>query len=265
MRVAVCIKQVPKNMDILMDKERGTLVREGNSSIINPYDLIALETALRIKESVEGEVISITMGPESAKEIIRESYTLGVDEGVILSDKLFSGADVFATSYTLSEGIKKIGEIDVVVCGKQTIDGDTSQVGQGIAKHLGIPHIYNVTKILDVKKESLIVEQDLGREILTVVIKTPCVLIMAKNSYTPRIASLKLKLSAKKKEVRVLTASDIGRSNKETRNYSFGLKGSPTKVVKANSISKNMINKNIIKESLEVTTDSIWKSVLKRS
>lgn len=261
MKVVVCIKQVPKNMDVLMDKERGTLVRENKKAVINPYDLVALEAGLVIKDFIKGEVIALTMGPESAQEIIRESYTMGIDEGVILSDKAFSGADVFATSYTLSEGIKKIGEVDVVICGKQTIDGDTSQVGQGIAEHLEIPHVYNVTEIINVKKEKLIVKQELDKEVLIVAIKTPCVLIMSKNAYRPRIASLKLKLSSKKKEVKIFNLLDI----EKTKNYDFGLKGSPTKVIKSYSLPKKIKDKNVINEKLETTIDLLWNSIVKKS
>ena len=129
MKILVCIKQVPGTNKVEVDEQTGALKRDGVDSKLNPYDLYAIETALRIREKTGGSVTALTMGPLQAEAVIREAYMMGVDEGFLISDKKFAGADVLATSYTLFMGIKTIGEFDIVVCGKQTTDGDTGQVG----------------------------------------------------------------------------------------------------------------------------------------
>ena len=131
MHIIVCIKQVPDARQVKIDPETNTLIRDGVESIINPYDLYALEEALRLKERQGGTVTALTMGPPQAEEALREAVAYGADEAVLLSDRAFAGADTWATTYTLARGIEKIGAFDLVLCGKQAMDGDTAQVGPG--------------------------------------------------------------------------------------------------------------------------------------
>ena len=152
MNIIVCIKQVPDTSEIRIDPETNTLVREGVPSIINPFDMYAIEEALRIKEKFGGKVSVISMGPPQVEDALREAISLGADEAIQLCDRAFAGSDTLATSYILAKGIEKIGEFDLIICGKQAIDGDTAQVGPGISVHLNIPQIAYVRKIEEVKE-----------------------------------------------------------------------------------------------------------------
>ena len=151
MNIIVCIKQVPDTTKVKIDPETNTLVREGVESIINPFDIYALEEAIRLKEKIGGNVTVLTMGPPQAAEVLREAIAMGADDVYLLSDKAFAGADTLATSYTLSKGIEKVGQFDLIICGKQTMDGDTAQVGSEIAQKLGIPVVTYVSKIEDIE------------------------------------------------------------------------------------------------------------------
>ena len=167
MNIIVCLKQVPDSTKVRLDPVTHTLIREGVESIINPYDLYALEAALRLKDSVGGKVTLLSMGPPQAETALREALSLGADEAVLLCDRAFAGADTWATSYTLSQAVRKIGQFDLVVCGKQAIDGDTAQVGPGLAERLDIPHVAFVRKA-ELAGSALAVERlsDEGFEIL---------------------------------------------------------------------------------------------------
>ena len=153
----VAVKQVPDTTQVKVDPETGTLVREGIPFIINPFDTHAVETALQLKDKYGGKVIAITMGPPNAKETLRRCLSLGVDDAILVSDRAFGGADTLATSLVLAETIRKISEkfgpVDMVICGKQTIDGDTAQVGPGIAMRLGFSQLTLVDQIMDVDPE----------------------------------------------------------------------------------------------------------------
>jgi len=226
LKIVVCIKQVPANNKIMIDEEKGILLREGTLMKINPYDLVALEAALQIKEKFQGTITSISMGPKSAKEIIVLSYAMGVDEGILLTDSRFAGADVYATSLTLSKGISMIGKYDLLICGRQTTDGDTGQVAPAIAEHLGITHIYGVTSIDKIEGEYIFVSQRIGNKIMYVKVRMPCVLIIAKDAYKPRLPSLRLKLEARRKEIKILSFDDMNDINPKK----YGLDGSPTQI-----------------------------------
>ena len=154
MNIVVCIKQVPDTTDVRIDPATNTLIREGVPSIINPFDMYAIEEALRLREKLGGKVTVISMGPPQVIDALREAISMGVDDAVLLSDRAFAGADTWATSYTLSMGIRKMGGADVILCGKQAIDGDTAQVGPGVAEFLDIPQVTYVKKIeqIDDKK-----------------------------------------------------------------------------------------------------------------
>lgn len=226
MEILVCIKQVPGTSKVEVDEKTGVLKRDGIDSKMNPYDLYALETALKIKEEVGGKVTVISMGPPQAKSVIKEAYMMGADEGVLLSDRKFAGADVLATSYTISQGIKKAGNFDLILCGKQTTDGDTAQVGPEMAEYLNIPHVANVRKLIEVKEESVVIEMDMPNTLEIADVKFPCLLTVEKDIFEPRLPSYKKKIETKDREIRVYGLNDFEDKNENM----YGLNGSPTQV-----------------------------------
>ncbi|WP_300347780.1 electron transfer flavoprotein subunit beta/FixA family protein [Clostridium sp.] len=226
MRLMVCIKQVPGTSKVEVDEKTGVLKRDGVDSKMNPYDLYALETALRIKERKGGEIKVISMGPPQAMEVIREAYAMGADEGTLVSDRKFAGADVLATSYTLSQGVRKCGDFDIILCGKQTTDGDTAQVGPEMAEYLGIPHVANVRSILEVNDDFIKVEMDMPNTIEVLDVKYPCLLTVDKDIFQPRLPSYKKKVETKDREISVVSLIDF--EDKDEKKY--GLNGSPTQV-----------------------------------
>ena len=164
MEILVCIKQVPGSNKVEVDPVTGVLKRNGADSKMNPYDLYALECGMKLKEQYGGRVSVITMGPPPAATIIREAFAMGADEGALVSDRAFGGADVLATSYTLAQGIKKMGKFDVIICGLQTTDGDTAQVGPEVSEALDIPCVCNVAKIDKVEDNAIFVDMEMAHE-----------------------------------------------------------------------------------------------------
>jgi electron transfer flavoprotein beta subunit len=227
MNIIVCIKQVPDTTNIRIDPETNTLVRSGVQSIINPFDAYAIEEAIRLREKFGGLVTIVTMGPPQAEEALREAISLGADEAVLVSDRAFAGSDTWATSYTLSKTIQKIGKFDMIICGKQAIDGDTAQVGPGIAAFLDIPQITFVKKIEDIKDSLMRAERMTEEGYDIVESPLPCLITVVKEINEPRLPSLKGKMRAKKAEIKKLEAKDL-----DADPDLLGLKGSPTKVVK---------------------------------
>lgn len=226
MKIVVCIKQVPSSNQVQVDPITGVLLREGIETKLNPYDLYALETGVQIKKILNSELLVISMGPPQAIESIYESYSLGVDKGVLLSDKKFAGSDVLATSYTLSQGIKTFGDIDIIICGKQTTDGDTAQVGPEIAEYMNIPHVTNVNKIIEMTHDYIIVEADMGDTIEKQKIPYPCLITVEKGIYLPQLPSYKKKLETKDQKIKILSLKDFLDQDESK----YGLKGSPTQV-----------------------------------
>lgn len=226
MRIIVCIKQVPGTSKVEMDAATGVLKRSGVDSKMNPYDLYALETALRIKEQIGGSVAVVSMGPLQAQAVIKEAYMMGADEGYLVSDSKFVGSDVLATSFTLSQAIQKIGGFDLIICGKQTTDGDTAQVGPELAEFLGIPHVAWVRTIPKVSNDRILVEQDLAESYELVEMGYPCLITVEKDIYQPRLPSYKLKLATAERAVKILTYKDLGEADKSL----YGLEGSATQV-----------------------------------
>jgi electron transfer flavoprotein beta subunit len=201
MEIIVCIKQVPGTMKVEVDEKTGVLKRDGIECKMNPYDLYAIETALRIKKTTGGNIKAVTMGPSQAGDIIKEAYMMGVDEGYIISDRRFAGSDVLATSYTLSQGIKLTGKYDLIICGKQTTDGDTAQVGPAIAEFLKIPHVTWVRKIESVDSESIVVEQDMADSFEVVELKYPCLITVEKGIFEPGLPSYKKLMETADREI----------------------------------------------------------------
>ncbi|MFD3156366.1 electron transfer flavoprotein subunit beta/FixA family protein [Haloimpatiens sp. FM7330] len=226
MEILVCIKQVPGTSKVEVDEKTGVLKRDGVDSKMNPYDLFALETALNIKEEKGGEVKVVSMGPPQAKEVIKEAYMMGADSGALLSDRKFAGADVLATSYTISQGVRMCGNPDLIVCGKQTTDGDTAQVGPEMAEYLGIPHVANVKRILEITDKCITVEMNMAETVEVQSIKFPCLITVEKDINTPRLPSYKKKLETKDKEIKVFALKDFH----DTEETHYGLNGSATQV-----------------------------------
>ena len=227
MQFVVCIKQVPDTTDVRINPETNTLMREGVESIINPFDMYAIEEAIRLKERMGGKVTAVTMGPPQAEAALREAISMGVDEAVLISDRAFAGSDTWATSYTLAMALRKLGDVDVVLCGKQASDGDTAQVGPGIATHLDLPQITYVRKIEDIDETSIRGERLLETGYEVIASPLPCLLTVVKEINEPRLPSLKGKMAARRAEIVTWTAEDLG-ADPEL----LGLDGSPTKVVK---------------------------------
>lgn len=233
MHAIVCIKQVPDTTEVKMDPEKGTLIREGVPAVINPFDMYAIEEGIRLQEAHGGKSTAITMGPPQALEAIKEAVAMGCDDGVLVSDRAFAGADTWATAYTLAQAIRKIGDYDVIICGRQAADGDTGQVGPGIATQLGINQLTYVFKIreIDLQGRTITVERlvEEGREV--VISGLPCLITVVKDINTPRYPSFLGIRKANKREYPNWSAEDLCADTGVDREC-FGLIGSPTKVIK---------------------------------
>jgi len=226
MNIIVCIKQVPDTTNVKIDPKTNTLIREGVKSIVNPFDENAIEEALRLRDIHGGKVTVITMGPPQATEALKSAIGMGADSAILVSDRAFAGADTWATSYTLSRAIKKIGEYDLILFGKQAIDGDTAQVGPGVAQFLDIPQMTFAIKV-EVEGKKLTVRRHLEDSAEILETGLPAAVTVLKQMNEPRMPSLKGQMRAKKAEIIIWTAADI---NADPEN--IGLNGSPTQVVK---------------------------------
>jgi electron transfer flavoprotein beta subunit len=226
-QIIVCIKQVPETGNIKIDPKTNTLIREGASAIINPFDQNAIEAGVELREKYGGEVVVITMGPPQAEEALKEAISLGADSGYLITDRLFAGSDTLATAWTLSRAIRKIGDFDLIICGKQAIDGDTAQTGPELAEMLGIPHISYVSAPLDVDGKMIIVKRELEDGIEKIEVRLPALITVTKEANEPRMPSLKRKMLAKKAEIPKLSATDI-----DIEPNLCGLSGSATQVIK---------------------------------
>jgi electron transfer flavoprotein beta subunit len=223
MKIIVCIKQVPDTNEVKIDPIKGTLMRDGVPSIINPDDMNALEAALVLKEKTGAHVTVITMGPPQAEKALHEAIAMGVDEAVLLCDRAFAGSDTWATSLTLAKAIEKIG-YDIIFAGRQAIDGDTAQVGPGIAEHLGIPQVTYVENV-EINGEELKVKRALEDGYETIRVKMPCLLTVIKELNCPRYMNVYDIFKCFTKEIKIFTADDLDVDKTE-----LGLSGSPTRV-----------------------------------
>ncbi|MBT3192277.1 MAG: electron transfer flavoprotein subunit beta/FixA family protein [Verrucomicrobia bacterium] len=227
MNFVVCIKQVPDTHDVKINPETNTLMREGVEAIINPFDMYAIEEALRLRDRMGGTVTAVTMGPPQAEAALREAISMGVNTGILVSDRAFAGSDTWATSYTLSKALEKIGDYTVIIFGKQASDGDTAQVGPGVATHLDLPQITYVRKVEEIDENRIVAERLLETGYEAIESPLPCVMTVVKEINEPRLPSLKGKMAARKAEIVTWGAADI-----EAEADKLGLDGSPTKVVK---------------------------------
>lgn len=226
MKIVVCIKLVPAITDVKIDPETGTLIREGVESEVNPFDLYAIEEGIRLKEKHGGTVTALSMGPPQAERALRDALARGCDDMILLTDRKFAGADTLATSYTLSRAIRKIGLYDLIMCGHKTTDGDTGQVGPGLAEWLSIPHVSYVRKIINVDDHSVVVERSIDSSYEEIETALPCLITVTKEINVPRLPSLRRKIESRRKPLQIWTSKDLGREGR------FGLEGSATRVIK---------------------------------
>jgi electron transfer flavoprotein beta subunit len=263
LNILVPIKQVPESSNVKMDPATGTMMRAGVETVVNPLDLYAIETALRLREQYGGEVCALSMGPSGAMRVLREAAAMGCDRCALLSDKCFGGADTWATSYTLAQGVKKLSELffgkafdfDIIVTGERATDGDTAQVGPALAAWLGLPALTYVSKIESagggrIQAERLVEE---GYEILDA--PMPCLITVVKEIAVPRLPTLRGKIKSMKMDIPILTADDL-----DVNQEYLGLKGSPTRVVKIDTPSVSRGGKTIKvhdEESLTLAVDEL--------
>jgi len=225
MKIVVMIKQVPDTTEVKLDKRTGTLIREGVPSIINPEDKNALEEALQLKETMGARVVVVSMGPPQAEDALREALAMGADEAILLTDRAFAGADTWATAATLGTALKKIGDFDLVLAGRQAIDGDTAQVGPQLAEYLQIPQVTYVRELL-VKNGKVQAKRTLEDGFEELEAELPALLTITKEANTPRYPHAGAIMSAyREQEVVSWGAEDIGADPE-----AVGLKGSPTQV-----------------------------------
>ena len=227
MNIVVCLKQVPDTADVKIDPQTNTLIRQGIKNVINPLDTYALEEGVRLKERYGGKVTALSMGPPQAEEMLREAISLGADEAILLSDAAFAGADTWATARTLAATMNRIGQYDLIICGRQTIDGDTGQVGPELAEMLELPFISYVSQIEEIEDNSMrarrMVEE--GHEVIEAPL--PAVITVVKEINMPRLPSLRGIARSKSAAIPVWTHQDLS-----VDPNTIGLSGSFTKVIK---------------------------------
>ncbi len=232
MKIVVCAKQVPDTTEVRLDPVTNTLIRDGVPSIINPDDKAGIEAALQLKEKCPGSTVTVvSMGPAQADVALREALAMGCDEAILVSDRAFGGADTWATSSTIAAALKKIGDYDVIITGRQAIDGDTAQVGPQIAEHLGIPQVSYAEKLEVEDEHTLVVQRQFEDRYHIIEIKTPCLITALAELAEPRYMSVGGVFDAyREKEVKVWGLADL-EGYVDTAN--IGLKGSPTRVAKS--------------------------------
>ena len=256
MKLIVCIKQVPGSSNVEVDPVTGVLKRDGIQSKMNPYDLYGIEMALSLAEKYNGEVETITMGPPQAKNVIVESICMGAKGGTVISDRKFAGADVLATAYTISQGIKKCGDFDIIICGKQTTDGDTAQVGAEVAEFLEIPNVANVLSIDEVNEGKVYLTASLDDKIVKMSVKTPCLISVDGDINSPRLPSYKIKQSVTDEMVNFLSFADFEDQNVDN----YGLSGSATQVERIFPPEKNT-QKQTVKGSPKEQTLELYRLI----
>lgn len=241
MNILVCIKQVPGSTQVEVDPITGVLKRDGVASKMNPYDLYGIELALSLCERYGGEVQTVTMGPPQAKSVIVESICMGAKCGTVLSDRKFAGADVLATAYTLSQGIRRAGNFDLIVCGKQTTDGDTAQVGAEVAEYLGVPNVSNVLSVDSIADGFAELTVALDDKLVKERITLPCLISVDGDINSPRLPSYKVKQTVTDEMVKFLSFADF--DDQDERHY--GLGGSATQVERIFPPEKNTEKQSI--------------------
>ncbi|MCX6003722.1 MAG: electron transfer flavoprotein subunit beta/FixA family protein, partial [Chloroflexi bacterium] len=208
MNIIVCLKQVPSTTEVKIDPKTNTLIRHGIKSIINPFDSYALEEGVRLKERYSGKVTAISMGPPQAAEMLRDAISTGADDAILLSDTAFAGSDTLATSTTLAKAIEKIKNYDLVICGRQTLDGDTGQVGPELAEMLGSPFVAYVSKIEEIAGGKIRVQRMVEDGYETIETSLPAIITVVKEINVPRLPSLRGLTKAKSAQIPIWMAQD---------------------------------------------------------
>ena len=227
MNIVVCLKQVPATTEVKINPQTNTLIRQGIKNVINPFDTYALEEGVRLKEKLGGKVTVISMGPPQASDMLKEAISLGADEGVLLSDGAFAGSDTWATAFTLAAAVKRLGQTGLVICGRQSTDGDTAQVGPELAEMLDVPFIAYVGAIEEIKPDQMRVKRMIDEGYEVIQSPLPAVITVTKEINVPRLPSLRGIMKSKSAKIPVWTAADMGLDP-----ATVGLNGSYTKVVK---------------------------------
>ena len=259
MKILVCVKQVPGSTNVEVDPVTGVLKRSGIPSKINPYDLYAIETALSLTERFGGQVETLTMGPPQAKAVIQETVCMGAAKGTVLTDRKFAGADVLATAYTLSQGVRKCGEFDLILCGKQTTDGDTAQEGAELSEYLEIPNISNVLSIEDYRDGRLYLTASLDEKIVSMAISLPCLISVDGDINTPRLPSYKVRKALTDAAVNFLTFADFEDQNPDH----YGLSGSATQVERIFPPEKSA-SRQTLEGDAETQTQALFDLLLEK-
>jgi electron transfer flavoprotein beta subunit len=254
LNIIVCIKQVPETTEVDFDEETGRLIREGVAAVINPFDEYAIEEGLRIKEAHGGLVKVLTMGPPWAADALRSAIAMGADEGYLVTDRAFAGADTWATSLTLAKTIEHIGDCDIIICGLKTIDGDTGQTGPELAEHMNIPHVCYVNEVSEIKEGKVILKRIMEDGIETLEASLPLLITVSKDINKPRLPTLRGRLKAKKAEIKEITNADLRLEPNE-----IGLDGSFTQVIKIFEPEAREAD-----EVVEGTTDQLVEAIFKK-
>jgi electron transfer flavoprotein beta subunit len=251
MNIIICLKQVPGTTEVKIDPETNTLIRQGIENIINPFDTYAIEEGVRLKEKYGGKVTVVTMGPSQAEAALREAISLGADEAVLLSDRAFAGADTWATAYTLSRAVLKLGEYDLIICGRQTIDGDTAQVSPELSEMLDIPFIAYVSQVEEITDKNLKVRRmvEEGHEVIETTL--PAVITVSKEINVPRLPSLRGIMKSKSAKIETWGIAELG-----VDEGMVGLAGSSTQVIKV-FFPQRISQAEILSGSTEEQVDSL--------
>lgn len=240
MEIVVCVKQVPASTRVRLNPATNTIVREGIDMMLNPFDAYALEEALRLKESAGGHVTVLSMGIPSAAVLLRQALALGADRAVLLSDKRFAGADTLATAYTLAAAVRKLGACDLLLCGRQAVDGDTAQVGPSLAQKLGVPHLTAVRWVRVASARELLCEKMSDEGYLEIRLSLPALLTVVKEINTPRFLNLQGYLQSLSAEVEIWGADDL-----DVDPARIGLDGSATWVVSTAAAERRKAGKDV--------------------
>jgi electron transfer flavoprotein beta subunit len=229
MHIIVPIKQVPETSNVKMDPVTGTMVREGVETIVNPLDLYAIEVAIQLKEAYGGRVTVLSMGPLTAVKAVKEAIAMGCDDGVLISDRQFAGADTWSTAYVLEKAVRKLGEFDLVICGERATDGDTGQVGPNLAAALDVPLATYVSQVesLSLAQRSLVVRRMAENGYERLQMPLPSLLTVVKEISYPRLPTLRGKQRSRAMEIPVYSVQDL-----DVEKDKLGLAGSPTRVVR---------------------------------
>lgn len=257
MNIIVCLKQVPDTEAVKLNPETNTLVRDGVENIMNPFDKQALEVALMLKDKAGAKVTALTMGLPQAADILKEAIAMGADEGILLSDRALAGSDTLATSIALAAAVKHIGDYDLVLCGKQAVDGDTAQVGPEMAEHLNIPQITGALKVEFADGKFVVVREN-EASVQTLSCAAPLLVTVTRAEKEPRFASIKGKMKARKATIPTLTVADLGIDTNL-----IGLSGSPTKVKKVFTPEVPVVESEIInEEDMDKAVDMLFDKLV---